>query len=205
MWKIVELATYIITILLCIYQFAVTAPVVVTQIETIGVEVAQGVDVPSADDVDKIFQLGPWGIVLILSVKLVVDYFSKAKEQERCASKIKETELRLIELIKDIKTSVDKGTEENYHAVSEMQSRLEREMAEFRQAMLRLDQTLSHISVKTNEIYNWHNANDDSGGKVWYVKKSLYDSLDKLVDVQRAQNELLKGQQVILTQILKQP
>jgi hypothetical protein len=204
MWKIMEVAIYFATIALCVYHFAYTAPAIAREAQILGTElVAQGISTPDSQDVNKILELGPWGIVFILSVKLVVDYFNKSKEQERCNVKIKESEEHLSALLKELRTQIEKGVEENYDAISEMQQRIEKETSEIRITIGRLDQQIAHVGIKTDEMYNWHNLNDDSGSKVWYVRRQVYSSLDKLVDVQREQSTILQNQQAILDRILK--
>lgn len=192
------------TIALCIYQFSTAAPAIAREAKSISAElIAQGISTPDSGDVNKVLELGPWGIVFILSVKLVVDYFNKAKEQERCTAKIKESEDHLTAMLKEVKEKIEKGIEANNDAIYEMQERIEKETSEIRSTISRLDQQIIHTSIKTDEMYNWHNLSDDSGGKVWYVKKSMYDSVEKIYEIQRQQNEILKQQASILDKILK--
>lgn len=51
----------------------------------------------------------------------------------------------------------------------------------------------------TRDLYNWHNVSDEEGVKIWYVRKSLEDVVDrlattieKLSEVQRAEFDVLK-------------
>jgi hypothetical protein len=205
MWKIIEIAVYFVTIALCIYQFSTVVPVVMGEVQKI-VHV-QGVSTPDTEDISKILELGPWGIVLILCVKLVVDYFNKSREQQLCNTKIKNMEDNICTTLKELRGCIERGIErgidEGHDAISESRERIEKETTEIRTVSDRIDKQINRISMKTDEMYNWHNLNDESGAKVWYIRKSLYDSLEKLVDVQRSQNEILRNQQTILSQILK--
>jgi hypothetical protein len=51
----------------------------------------------------------------------------------------------------------------------------------------------------SRDLHNWHNVSDEEGVKIWYVRKSLEDVVDrlattieKLSEVQRAEFDVLK-------------
>lgn len=45
-----------------------------------------------------------------------------------------------------------------------------------------IEEKLEELERKTDELYAWHNIRDDEGVFVWYVRKSLEESIDKLED-----------------------
>lgn len=44
---------------------------------------------------------------------------------------------------------------------------------------------------QVQDLYDWHNINDDDGVKRWYVKQSLEDSVRSVADAITAQNKIL--------------
>jgi len=41
---------------------------------------------------------------------------------------------------------------------------------------------LQLVSKQINDLYEWHNVNDTEGVKIWYVRRSLEDAINKLAD-----------------------
>lgn len=42
---------------------------------------------------------------------------------------------------------------------------------------------VSRVYLWQKDLWRWHSLTDDEGVKVWYVRKSLEDSIHKLVEV----------------------
>lgn len=53
---------------------------------------------------------------------------------------------------------------------------------------------ISRVKVlikQTEDLWDWHNKEDDDGVKIWYVRSSLQSTLDRLNSVLATQNEFL--------------
>lgn len=49
------------------------------------------------------------------------------------------------------------------------------------------------IEKKVKDLYDWHNVTDQDGVKVWYTRRSLEKSIDKLNETIAKQNDLLQA------------
>lgn len=53
---------------------------------------------------------------------------------------------------------------------------------------------ITKIENKTDDLYDWHNVTDPStGAKMWYVQKSLEDSVGKLASAIETQTSVMQG------------
>ncbi len=50
----------------------------------------------------------------------------------------------------------------------------------------------SSCAREVHDLWLWHNKEDTEGVKVWYVRKSLEDAIEKLAECIEHQNELLR-------------
>jgi len=41
---------------------------------------------------------------------------------------------------------------------------------------------LQLLSRQIDDLHQWHNVNDSEGVKIWYVRRSLEDAINKLAD-----------------------
>lgn len=55
------------------------------------------------------------------------------------------------------------------------------------------DELLEPLKTKIDTLYEWHDKTDQDGVKVWYVRKSLEDSLS---DTSKAMNILAKNSEI---------
>ena len=49
------------------------------------------------------------------------------------------------------------------------------------------------LAKMTKDLHDWHNVQDDEGVKVWYVRKSLEQSIDRLAASTEKTNEVLQA------------
>lgn len=52
---------------------------------------------------------------------------------------------------------------------------------------------LDKIKSQTNELYNWHNINDEDGIKIWYLPMWIRRMFEKIEGVQKTQVDILKS------------
>lgn len=45
-----------------------------------------------------------------------------------------------------------------------------------------IKKVLDHNTKMTEDLHEWHDMHDDDGVKIWYVRKSLQESVSKLAD-----------------------
>lgn len=57
---------------------------------------------------------------------------------------------------------------------------------------------LDLIAREVHEMYEWHAVTDEDGVKVWYVRRSLENALEKLSHTLDAQTQLLREMVLIL-------
>ena len=55
-----------------------------------------------------------------------------------------------------------------------------------------IETNIDRILEQSNHMYDWHNARDDDGVFIWYVRKSLAKSLDGVATSLLHQNDALK-------------
>ncbi len=44
-----------------------------------------------------------------------------------------------------------------------------------------------------DDLHEWHNVNDSDGVKVWYVRHSLQEAIEKMIESAEAQTRVLQG------------
>lgn len=54
-----------------------------------------------------------------------------------------------------------------------------------------LAKTLAKIKRKTDDLWLWHNKEDIDGVKIWYVRQSLEEAIEKLAEAIEGQTKLL--------------
>ncbi|MEQ1704400.1 MAG: hypothetical protein ABL867_00335 [Rickettsiales bacterium] len=57
---------------------------------------------------------------------------------------------------------------------------------------------LEQMAKEVHEMHEWHAVTDEDGVKVWYIRRSLENTLDKLSHTLDAQTQLLKEMVLIL-------
>jgi hypothetical protein len=57
---------------------------------------------------------------------------------------------------------------------------------------------LEHMAKQIHEMHEWHAVTDEDGVKVWYVRRSLENALEKLSHTLDAQTQLLREMVLIL-------
>ncbi|MBY0354403.1 MAG: hypothetical protein K2Q12_01585 [Rickettsiales bacterium] len=57
---------------------------------------------------------------------------------------------------------------------------------------------LEQMAKEVHEMHEWHAVTDEDGVKVWYIRRSLENTLDKLSLTLDAQTQLLKEMVLIL-------
>lgn len=63
---------------------------------------------------------------------------------------------------------------------------------------------ISFINESIEDLYKWHDKEDDDGVKIWYVRKTLEDKIKKLVDILDKQRETLSSLTSIFESIKKE-
>lgn len=58
--------------------------------------------------------------------------------------------------------------------------------------------TIEQMAKEVHEMHEWHAVTDEDGVKVWYIRRSLENTLDKLSHTLDAQTQLLKEMVLIL-------
>jgi hypothetical protein len=58
--------------------------------------------------------------------------------------------------------------------------------------------TIEQMAKEVHEMHEWHAVTDEDGVKVWYIRRSLEHTLDKLSHTLDAQTQLLKEMVLIL-------
>lgn len=129
---------------------------------------AQALPTPTPDDVNSLIKLGPWGIVLIMAIKMIIDYLQKGKEDQKIANKVTEAKNAIREGVLEIKTIIEKIDAHNDKSKEE----------------------LHIINNRISELYNWHNIVDDDNVKIWYIRKSFTDAILKISDNSEETNKL---------------
>lgn len=129
---------------------------------------AQAVPSTNPEDINQLIKLGPWGIVLIMAIKMVIDYLQKGKDDQKVANKIAETKSQVREGVQEIKTLIEKIDERNNKYREEIEL----------------------LNQRVNELYNWHNVVDDDNVKIWYLRKSFTDAISKISDHSEETNKL---------------
>ncbi len=51
---------------------------------------------------------------------------------------------------------------------------------------------LETIAQQTRDLWEWHNVNDQNGVKLWYSRRSLEDTIRKLVEIAEHQRAILE-------------
>lgn len=62
---------------------------------------------------------------------------------------------------------------------------------------------LTLIKNQVKDLHQWHDKEDTNGVKIWYVPKSLEESIAKLTDTILAQTDLLKNYPIIMESIVE--
>jgi hypothetical protein len=61
-----------------------------------------------------------------------------------------------------------------------------------KQQLARLEGELGTVKRYAGELHRWHDKEDDDGVKVWYVRQSLENAINKLAEAADAQTRLLE-------------
>ena len=74
---------------------------------------------------------------------------------------------------------------------------LKNNVADNGKMMFESTKKLDFLHDQSMQMYDWHNKSDADGIKIWYVRRSLEDAIQKLADNVSVQTEVLRD---ILTQ-----
>ena len=113
--------------------------------------------------------LGPWALSAVLIVKLLISSFQQMKQESKIESLLKQINESLKSNFESLSDSMDVNFDDL------------------------IEKNLGSVSKKVEELYNWHNITDSDGVRIWYIRRSLSEAIQKLTDTISLQTQILNS------------
>lgn len=151
---------------------------------------------------DGLSEIGAASAFAVIMLREVFGFVQKMRETKKGASKSEEETRRQFaqeEILKRIEERA-MGTQESLESIEKnlsvnhtVHTELTRAQGILLDALTELRKQVQTMGRQTEELYKWHDRDDEEGVKIWYRRSALEKAIDRLTGTLGTQNGVLQG------------